>query len=69
MKQAKLLKMIRGDIDYDSLDIKDPKVAKAVKIAEKEIVYNSRLYDFLTIAYDFQKKACLLYTSPSPRDS
>ena len=51
------MKMIRGDIDYDSLDTSDPDVAKALAIAAKEVKYNSRLYDFLEMAYPWQKEA------------
>ena len=51
------MKMIRGDIDYDNLDINNPQIKKALKVAAKEIKYNTRLYDFLEMAYPWQKKA------------
>ena len=51
------MKMIRGDINYDKLDLEDPKIQKALDAAAKEIKYNSRLYDFLEMAYPWQKKA------------
>ena len=57
MEQTKLLKMIRSDIDYDSLDLEDPDVVSALAVAEKEIKYNARLYDFLQNAYPWQRDA------------
>ena len=54
------LKMIRADLDYDFLEKAakdDPKIAKALVNAAKEIKYNSRLYDFMEVAYPWQREA------------
>ena len=54
------MKMIRADLDYDvlgKLAEDDPKVAKALREAAREIKYNSRLYDFMNIAYPWQRDA------------
>ena len=51
------MEMIRGDIDYDSLDTEDPEIQSALDVAAKEIKYNTRLYDFLDMAYSWQKLA------------
>ena len=45
------MRMIRGDIDYDALDTEDPKIQKALDVAAKEVKYNTRLYEFLDMAY------------------
>ena len=57
MSNNDVLKMIRMDIDYDSLDLDDPAIAEALVSAEKEVKYNSRLYDFFEQAYPWQQKA------------
>ena len=52
--------MIRGDLDYDKLEVQaqdDPMIAKALSAAASEVKYNTRLYDFLEMAYPWQKKA------------
>ena len=51
------MKMIRSDIDYDALDTEDPQVIKALDVAAKEVKYNTRLYEFLEMAYPWQKEA------------
>ena len=51
------LKMLRADIDYDSLDLEDPVVVRALSTAASEIKYNSRLYEFLESAYPWQQEA------------
>ena len=51
------MRMIRSDIDYDALDTTDPQVIKALDVAAKEVKYNTRLYEFLEIAYPWQKEA------------
>ena len=51
------MKMIRMDIDYDNLDLEDPQVVKALDVAAKDVKYNSRLYDYLEMAYPWQKEA------------
>ena len=51
------LKMLRADIDYDSLDLEDPDVVRALSVAASEIKYNSRLYEFLETAYPWQQEA------------
>ena len=51
------LKMLRADIDYDSLDLEDPDVVRALSVAASEIKYNSRLYEFLDTAYPWQQEA------------
>ena len=53
----KKMRMIRGDIDYDNLNTEDPEIQKALDIAAKEVKYNSRLYDFLEMAYPWQREA------------
>ena len=57
MEQNKLLKMIRMDIPYENLDLEDDDVVDALEVAEKEIKYNAKLYDFLEMAYPWQKQA------------
>ena len=52
--------MVRGDLDYDLLEKEaesNPAVAKALSDAAKEVKYNNRLYEFLEMAYPWQKKA------------
>ena len=51
------MKMLRMDIDYDNLDLEDPQIQKALDSAAKEVKYNSRLYEFLEMAYPWQKAA------------
>ena len=57
------LKMLRADIDYDSLDLEDPAVVRALSVAASEIKYNSRLYEFLEVAYPWQKEFVELTSS------
>ena len=53
-------KMIRADLDYELLGKKadtDLVIANALRGAAKQIKYNSRLYDFMDMAYPWQRDA------------